>query len=70
LNTTDDFGIPKASASVSTSSLFALPSTGAQRMRTFTASPMEPSIPEREERGCALTFRTTPSGVSAKRLRP
>jgi len=64
LNTTAPFGMPNASASVSISSLFALPSTGAQRMRTFTASPSRPSIPARELRGWALTLRMIPSGVS------
>ena len=39
LNTTDDFAMPNSSASVSTSSLLALPSTGAHLMRTLTASP-------------------------------
>ena len=68
LNTTRDFGRPNSSANVSTSSLFALPSTGADLMRTFTASPMTPSSPAREERGCALTLRTVPSAVSVKQL--
>ena len=58
------FGSEKKSASVSTSSLFALPSTGAERIRTLSASPTTPSTPLRDERGCARTFSTTPSAVS------
>ena len=66
LKTTADFARANSSASVSTSSLFAFPSTGAQRMRTFTASPISESIPALDERGCARTFITTPSGVSER----
>ena len=66
LKTTADFASVNSSASVSTSSLFAFPSTGAQRMRTFTASPISESIPALDERGCARTFITTPSGVSER----
>ena len=66
LKTTDDFASPNSSASVSISSLLAFPSTGAQRIRTFTASPISESIPALDERGCARTLITTPSGVSEK----
>jgi hypothetical protein len=68
LKTTEDFGRESSWARTSVNSLFAFPSTGAHFTRILSASPKIPSIPLREERGCALTFTMTPSADSVKQV--